>query len=105
MVCMLTLDIQVDNTLIEQIGVGVMDSAAHHLTIVHSFGCERKCARHHCCVAFLRIVWFKTRIREIVCVHPVDLRSHVRTVVWSIANQIQTLITDYFFWDVNVGLV
>lgn len=55
-VCVLTLDIQGDETLIDKSSVGVLDSTAHQLTIVHSFGCESKCARHHCCVAFLQIV-------------------------------------------------
>lgn len=56
MVFVLTLDVQGDETLIDKSGVGVMDSAAQQLTIVHSSGCESKCARHHCCVAFLHIV-------------------------------------------------
>lgn len=105
MVYLLTFDIQGDKTLIDKCGVGVMDSAANQLTVVHSFGCESKCARHHCCVAFLQIVWCKNRIRKIVCVHPVDLRSHIGTVIWSIAGQVQALITDYFFGNVNIGLV
>lgn len=82
-----------------------MDPAAQQLTIVHGSGCKSEGDGLYSAVAFFNTVRGEYGIRQVVCVHPVDLWDHVGTVVWDIAGQVQTLVTDDLLWYINVGLI
>ena len=52
----LTLDVQRDESLVDQGGVGVGDPAAQQLTVVHGPGGEGERAGQHGCVALCHVV-------------------------------------------------
>lgn len=72
---------------------------------MHGSGCEGEGAGEYHGVAVLHVVTAELWVRQVVCVHPMDLRGHVWAVVWSITCQLQLLIADDLLRDVDVGLV
>lgn len=82
-----------------------MNPAAQQLAIVHGFGCEGEGAGQYRGVAVLNIVRGENRVGQVVCVHPVDLWTHVWTIVWDITGQVQTLVTNNLLWNIDVGLI
>lgn len=101
----LTLDVQRDEPLIDQSGVGIVDPAAQELPVVHGSGREGECAWEYRRVAVLQGVRAELRVGQVVSVHPLDFGSHVWTVVWSVACQLQILVADDLLGDVDVWLI
>lgn len=100
-----TLDVEGEEPLIDQGGVGVVDPAAQQLAIVHWPGRKGERAGENRRVAVLYVLVAEVRVGQEVCVHPLDLRRHVRAVVRGVACQLQVLVTDNLLWDVNVWLI
>lgn len=82
-----------------------MDPAAQQLTVVHGSGCKSEGDGLYSRIGFLKTIRGKNGIRQVVCVHPVDLWGHVGTVVWGVAGQVQTLVADDLLWNIDVGLI
>lgn len=100
-----TLDVERDEPLVDQRGVGVEDPAAQELPVVHGSGREGEGVGEDRRVALLQVVGAELRVGQVVGVHPLDLWGHVGAVVWSVARQLQTLVADDLLRDVDVGLV
>ena len=72
---------------------------------MHGSGCEGEGVGENRRVAFLQVFRAELRIGQVVGVHPLDIWSHVRAVVWSVARQLQILVADNLLRDDNVGLI
>lgn len=66
-----------------------MDPATQQLAVVHGFGCEGEGAGQYSSVALLNSVRGENGVGQVVRVHPVDLWTHVWTIVWDITGQVQ----------------
>ena len=102
---LLTLDVKWYESLVDQCGVRVVDPAAQKLPIVHGSGYKGEGAGKHSGVALLQVFSVELRVRQVVCVHPLDLRCHLGAVIGSVACQLQILITNNLLWYINVGLI
>lgn len=100
-----TLDVEGDEPLVDQGGVGVIDPAAQQLAVVHGPGREGERAGKNRRVAVLHVVVAEHGVGQEVRVHPLDFRGHVRAVVWSVARQLQVLVTNNLLGDVDVWLI
>lgn len=101
----LTLDVQRNEAFIDEGGVLVLDPAAQHLAVVHGFGCEGEGAGQYSSVAVLNSVRGENGVGQVVRVHPVDFWTHVWTIVGDITGQVQALVTNNLFWNIDVGLI